>query len=196
MSEMPSATRNYSESETADESDEDMPETFSTTRSQPNSETSAGSDGETTEDHDGIDRSEIDFRRKAQSSHMQQTERGAEDLSAENLGRLEAAADARQRSHSRLFNSTRATHSRRGRPTNPRIPSILEEETKDKDDQAQQGEPQHMRTRNVANNGNNDERLGGRNQREDSLKIHISLDLEVEVDLYARVRGDVTLGLM
>ncbi|KAH6684007.1 hypothetical protein B0J14DRAFT_645927 [Halenospora varia] len=30
----------------------------------------------------------------------------------------------------------------------------------------------------------------------DSLKISIQLDLEVEVDLYARVKGDVTIGLM
>ncbi len=29
-----------------------------------------------------------------------------------------------------------------------------------------------------------------------SLKINIELDLEVEVDLYARVKGDVTIGLM
>ena len=30
----------------------------------------------------------------------------------------------------------------------------------------------------------------------DSLSIKIELDLEVEVDLYARVKGDVTIGLM
>lgn len=29
-----------------------------------------------------------------------------------------------------------------------------------------------------------------------SLKINIELDLEVEVDLYARVKGDVTIGLL
>lgn len=30
----------------------------------------------------------------------------------------------------------------------------------------------------------------------DSLSIKIELDLEVEVDLYARVKGDVTIGLL
>ncbi|KUJ07180.1 uncharacterized protein LY89DRAFT_691972 [Mollisia scopiformis] len=29
-----------------------------------------------------------------------------------------------------------------------------------------------------------------------SLRIKIELDLEVEVDLYARVKGDVTIGLL
>ena len=29
-----------------------------------------------------------------------------------------------------------------------------------------------------------------------SVRINIELDLEVEVDLYARVKGDVTIGLM
>ncbi|MCJ1308645.1 hypothetical protein MMC25_002298 [Agyrium rufum] len=33
-------------------------------------------------------------------------------------------------------------------------------------------------------------------QKESSLKINIQLDLEVEVDLYARVKGDITIGLM
>ncbi|KAI4173990.1 MAG: hypothetical protein LQ346_008299 [Caloplaca aetnensis] len=32
--------------------------------------------------------------------------------------------------------------------------------------------------------------------KDSSLKINIELDLEVEVDLYARVKGDVTIGLM
>ena len=32
--------------------------------------------------------------------------------------------------------------------------------------------------------------------QEPTLKIRIELDLEVEVDLYARVKGDVTIGLM
>jgi len=30
----------------------------------------------------------------------------------------------------------------------------------------------------------------------DSLSIKIELDLEVEVDLYARVKGDVMIGLL
>jgi len=30
----------------------------------------------------------------------------------------------------------------------------------------------------------------------DSLSIKIQLDLEVEVDLYARVKGDITIGLL
>lgn len=34
------------------------------------------------------------------------------------------------------------------------------------------------------------------NQRDSSLKIKIELDLEAEVDLYARVKGDVTIGLL
>ena len=32
--------------------------------------------------------------------------------------------------------------------------------------------------------------------RDSSLKIKVELDLEAEVDLYARVKGDVTIGLM
>ena len=32
--------------------------------------------------------------------------------------------------------------------------------------------------------------------RDSSLKVKIELDLEAEVDLYARVKGDVTIGLM
>ena len=32
--------------------------------------------------------------------------------------------------------------------------------------------------------------------RDSSLKIKVELDLEAEVDLYARVKGDVTVGLM
>lgn len=32
--------------------------------------------------------------------------------------------------------------------------------------------------------------------REGSISVKIELDLEVEVDLYARVKGDVTIGLM
>lgn len=32
--------------------------------------------------------------------------------------------------------------------------------------------------------------------RDSSLKIKIELDLEAEVDLYARVKGDITVGLM
>lgn len=34
------------------------------------------------------------------------------------------------------------------------------------------------------------------NQRDSSLKIKIELDLEAEVDLYARVKGDITIGLL
>ena|SRR5271170_6285786 len=33
-------------------------------------------------------------------------------------------------------------------------------------------------------------------EKDSSLRIKIELDLEVEVDLYARVKGDVTIGLM
>ena len=32
--------------------------------------------------------------------------------------------------------------------------------------------------------------------RDSSLKIKVELDLEAEVDLYARVKGDITVGLM
>lgn len=32
--------------------------------------------------------------------------------------------------------------------------------------------------------------------RDSSLKVKVELDLEAEVDLYARVKGDVTVGLM
>ncbi|EFW20728.1 hypothetical protein D8B26_002949 [Coccidioides posadasii str. Silveira] len=32
--------------------------------------------------------------------------------------------------------------------------------------------------------------------RDSSMSVRIELDLEVEVDLYARVKGDVTIGLM
>ncbi|ODO10552.1 hypothetical protein I350_01149 [Cryptococcus amylolentus CBS 6273] len=42
-----------------------------------------------------------------------------------------------------------------------------------------------------------DEQPGGRNDEEEhSLKINISLDLLVEVHLTARVKGDVTIGLL
>jgi hypothetical protein len=33
-------------------------------------------------------------------------------------------------------------------------------------------------------------------QKDSAMSIKIELDLEVEVDLYARVKGDVTIGLM
>lgn len=32
--------------------------------------------------------------------------------------------------------------------------------------------------------------------KKESLKIHVELDLEAEVDLYARVKGDITIGLL
>lgn len=33
-------------------------------------------------------------------------------------------------------------------------------------------------------------------KKDGSLKIHISLDLDVEVHLTARVKGDITIGLL
>ena len=35
-----------------------------------------------------------------------------------------------------------------------------------------------------------------KDQADSAVRIKIELDLEVEVDLYARVKGDVTIGLM
>ena len=40
------------------------------------------------------------------------------------------------------------------------------------------------------------DRQGRKPASDSSVRINIELDLEVEVDLYARVKGDVTIGLM
>lgn len=40
------------------------------------------------------------------------------------------------------------------------------------------------------------DRQGRKPAGDSSVRINIELDLEVEVDLYARVKGDVTIGLM
>ena len=40
------------------------------------------------------------------------------------------------------------------------------------------------------------DREPGKRATDSSLKIQVELDLEVEVDLYARVKGDITIGLM
>jgi len=37
---------------------------------------------------------------------------------------------------------------------------------------------------------------GEPNQKDSSLRIHIELDLDVEVHLSARVQGDITIGLL
>ena len=40
------------------------------------------------------------------------------------------------------------------------------------------------------------DRPESQDSRDSSVKVKIELDLEAEVDLYARVKGDVTIGLM
>ena len=50
--------------------------------------------------------------------------------------------------------------------------------------------------RDILKNGADLDEKGNPKQKDGSLKIHIQLDLEVEVHLTARVQGDVTIGLL
>lgn len=60
--------------------------------------------------------------------------------------------------------------------------------------QAQQ--PQFMVHNGAVRQSRIKDRPQPKETRDSSLKIKVELDLEAEVDLYARVKGDVTIGLM
>lgn len=62
--------------------------------------------------------------------------------------------------------------------------------------QQQQGQPQFVMANGAVRQSRIKDRPEPQETRDSSLKVKIELDLEAEVDLYARVKGDVTIGLM
>lgn len=62
--------------------------------------------------------------------------------------------------------------------------------------QQQQGQPQFVMANGAVRQSRIKDRPVPQETRDSSLKVKIELDLEAEVDLYARVKGDVTIGLM
>lgn len=62
--------------------------------------------------------------------------------------------------------------------------------------QQQQQQPQYVTTHGPVRQSRIKDRPEPQETRDSSLKVKIELDLEAEVDLYARVKGDVTIGLM
>lgn len=62
--------------------------------------------------------------------------------------------------------------------------------------QTQPQQPQYMLANGAVRQSRIKDRPQPKETRDSSLKIKVELDLEAEVDLYARVKGDVTIGLM
>ena len=66
----------------------------------------------------------------------------------------------------------------------------LDDENDEHMTDSQKKAKQDLRERRARLDGEQDNKKGG------SLKIHINLDLDVEVHLTARVKGDITIGLL
>ncbi|RMJ28613.1 hypothetical protein PHISP_00470 [Aspergillus sp. HF37] len=57
-------------------------------------------------------------------------------------------------------------------------------------------QPQYVSQNGAVRQSRIKDRPQPKETRDSSLKVKVELDLEAEVDLYARVKGDVTVGLM